>query len=52
MMPDLGKYGDTVLSAYAASILLLAALVALSLWRGRRLRREMQDMEQRMRRNG
>ncbi|MDF1718727.1 MAG: heme exporter protein CcmD [Antarcticimicrobium sp.] len=52
MMPDLGKYADTVLSAYAASILLLAALVALSLWRGRRLRRDMQDMEQRMRRDG
>ena len=52
MMPDLGKYTDTVLSAYAASILLLAALVALSLWRGRRLRREMQEMEERMRRNG
>ncbi len=52
MMPDLGKYADTVLSAYAASILLLAALVALSLWRGRRLRREMQQMEERMRRNG
>ncbi|GAA6201177.1 heme exporter protein CcmD [Aquicoccus sp. SU-CL01552] len=52
MMPDLGKYADTVLSAYAASILLLAVLVALSLWRGRRLRREMQEMEERMRRNG
>ena len=52
MMPDLGKYADTVLTAYAASILLLAALVALSLWRGRRLRREMQDMEERMRRDG
>lgn len=52
MMPELGKYADAVLSAYAASILLLAALVALSLWRGRRLRREMQDMEERMRRDG
>lgn len=52
MMPDLGKYADTVLTAYAASLLLLGVLVALSLWRGRRLRREMQDLEARMRRDG
>jgi len=52
MMPDLGKYADTVLTAYAASILLLALLVALSLWRGRRMRVEMEQLEARMRRNG
>ncbi len=52
MMPDLGKYADTVLSAYAASILLLVLLVAVSLWRGRKLRAEMEAMEARMRRDG
>ncbi len=52
MMPDLGKYTDTVLSAYAASIALLAVLVALSLWRGRRVRREMDKTEARVSRNG
>lgn len=52
MMPDLGKYGDTVLSAYAASIVLLVLLVALSLWRGRRVRAELAKVEQRMSRNG
>lgn len=52
MMPDLGKYADTVLSAYAASILLLAVLVAVSLWRGRRVRAEMEQVEQRVKRNG
>lgn len=52
MMPDLGKYADTVLSAYAASILLLGALVALSLWRGRKVRAEMEQVEARIRRNG
>lgn len=52
MLPDLGKYSDTVLTAYAASIVLLALLVALTLWRGRRVRREMHTLEQRMRRNG
>ena len=52
MMPDLGKYADTVLSAYGASILLLLALVGLSLWRGRRVRAEMEQVEQRVSRNG
>lgn len=52
MMPDLGKYGDTVLSAYGATIVLLAALVVLSLWRGRKVRVEMRKLEERIRRNG
>ena len=52
MMPDLGKYADTVLSAYAASILLLLVLVLASLWRGRKVRAEMEETEQRTRRNG
>ncbi len=52
MMPDLGKYSDTVLSAYAASIVLLVLLVVLSLWRGRRVRAEMEATEARAKRNG
>ncbi|SMY09075.1 heme exporter protein CcmD [Flavimaricola marinus] len=32
MMPDLGKYADAVLGAYAASIVLLVLIVWLS-WR-------------------
>jgi heme exporter protein D len=52
MMPDLGKYGDTVLSAYGASILLLVVLVVLTLWRGRRVRAEMKKVEDRVTRNG
>ena len=47
MMPELGKYADAVLSAYAVSIVLLVAIVALSLWRGRRVRAEMEDVERR-----
>lgn len=47
-MPDLGKYAETVLSAYAASVLLLVLLVALTLWRGRRVRAEMAALEARM----
>ncbi|GGH26405.1 heme exporter protein D [Cribrihabitans marinus] len=52
MMPDLGKYADTVLSAYAASLVLLAVLVLVSLWRGRRVRAELERLEQRLTRNG
>lgn len=52
MMPDLGKYGDTVLSAYAASIVLIVLLVVLSLWRGRKVRAEMTQVEQRMSKRG
>lgn len=47
-MPDLGKYADTVLSAYAASIALLVLIVVLSLWRGRRVRAEMEAAERRV----
>jgi heme exporter protein D len=37
MMPDLGKYGATVLGAYGLSVLLIVALVAWVLWRGARV---------------
>ena len=46
-MPDLGKYADVVLSAYGVSIVLLVAIVALSLWRGRHVRAEMEEAERR-----
>jgi heme exporter protein D len=52
MMPDLGKYADAVLSAYAASIALIVVLVVLSLWRGRRVRAEMTAVEDRIKRDG
>ena len=52
MMPDLGKYADTVLSAYAASLVLLVALVVFSIWRGRKVRAEMERIENRMKQNG
>jgi heme exporter protein D len=51
-MPDLGKYTDTVLSAYAATILLLVLLVAVTLWRGRKVRAEMERIEKRVTKNG
>lgn len=51
-MPDLGKYADAVLSAYAVSLVLLAVCVAMSLWKGRRARAAMRDVEDRVKRNG
>ncbi|WP_145110861.1 heme exporter protein CcmD [Cereibacter sediminicola] len=47
MMPDLGKYAFSVLTAYGASLSLLGALVVLSLWRGARVRRLLRDVERR-----
>ena len=47
MMPDLGKYAGTVLSAYAAAMILLAALVAVSLWQGAKIKRALAAAEQR-----
>ncbi|MGR3396621.1 heme exporter protein CcmD [Pseudooceanicola nanhaiensis] len=49
MMPELGKYAGAVLSAYALT-LLLAALVAVSLWRARRVKAALEKVE--ARRNG
>lgn len=44
-MPELGKYADYVLSSYAASLILLGLLVALTLWRGRKARRALEAVE-------
>ena len=52
VMPDLGKYADAVLSAYAVSIVLLVGIVVLTLWRGRRVRAEMDAVEKRSGRDG
>lgn len=47
MIPDLGKYAVAVLGSYAASILLVAGLVALSIWQGRRVKRQLAEVEAR-----
>ena len=52
MVPDLGKYAGTVLSAYAVTLVLLLVLVALSLWQGRRVRRALEQQEERKRNRG
>jgi heme exporter protein D len=47
IMPDLGKYADTVLSAYAISIAILIGLVALSFWQSRQARARLTEIEAR-----
>ncbi len=51
MMPDLGKYAGTVLGAYAASLVLLVALVGWTLWQGARIKRALDEVERRERKN-
>lgn len=46
LMPDLGKYATEVLSAYGVSLVLMAGLVALSLWRGAKARTALRQAEQ------
>lgn len=45
MMPELGKYAAEVGAAYAASLLLLAGLVVLTLRKGRRARADLARIE-------
>jgi len=49
MMPDLGKYEGAVLGSYAASIVLLVLLVAVSLWQAGRMKRALAAVEARAR---
>ncbi|MEQ5870469.1 heme exporter protein CcmD [Sagittula sp. NFXS13] len=50
MMPELGKYATEVLSSYVVSSVLIGVLVAMSVVRARRVKRELADVEGR--RNG
>lgn len=49
MMPDLGKYAVSVLAAYGTSLILLAGIVWISLWRGARVRDALRAVEGRLR---
>ena len=50
MMPDLGDYAIEVTSAYALSIGLLVLIVAVSIRRGRKLRKQLAEVEARQER--
>ncbi|WP_375175299.1 heme exporter protein CcmD [Pseudooceanicola sp.] len=52
MIPDLGKYAGAVLSSYGASLALIAALVAVSVWRSKRALRALREVEARVKRDG
>ncbi|OCX63088.1 heme exporter protein CcmD [Thioclava sp. SK-1] len=49
MMPELDKYANTVLISWGVTLVLLAALVAATLWRSARVKRALQAQEIRMR---
>ncbi len=51
-MPELGKYAIEVLSAYGASLALLAVLVAITLRRGRAAKAALAQAEQQVKPNG
>jgi len=52
MMPELGKYAATVLSAYGVSIFLLAVLVGLSIHRSGKIKRQLEKTERKAKKNG
>ena len=47
MTPDLGKYAVEVVSAYAVSLGLLLALIAVSVMRARRIKADLEAAEAR-----
>ncbi len=47
MMPELGKYAGAVIGSYVATLALIVALIALSVWQGRRVRLALQQAEAR-----
>jgi heme exporter protein D len=44
-MPDLGKYAAEVTLAYAGSLTLLVAILAISVWRARHVRNALNEIE-------
>ena len=46
-MPELGKYAFAVVGSYVATAVLLAVLVAVSLWQSGRIRRALAEAEAR-----
>jgi len=47
MIPELGKYTATVLSAYGISLALLIGIVVQSLWKARRMKARLDAAEAR-----
>ena len=51
-MPDLGKYADAVLSSYAVSIVLITVLVVMSVWRAKKVKKQLESIEEKVKSNG
>ncbi|MFX0544682.1 heme exporter protein CcmD [Roseovarius sp. S1116L3] len=51
-MPELGKYALAVLGSYGVTLALLGALAALTVLRAKKVRRQLETLEKRMRKNG
>ncbi len=47
MMPDLGAYAFAVLSSYGVTIVLLAVIVLVSVWRARKVKTVLDEIENR-----
>ncbi|KAF0171455.1 MAG: heme exporter protein D [Rhodobacteraceae bacterium] len=47
MMDALGKYAGAVIGSYVASVALIVALVALSIWKGAKVKRALKEVEDR-----
>ncbi|WP_162933087.1 heme exporter protein CcmD [Roseovarius sp. EL26] len=52
MIPELGKYTVTVLSAYGVSVALLLLLIAVSVWRAKQVRAQLNRVEERIKQDG
>lgn len=52
MTPDLGKYGDAVMSAYGVAIVMLVVLVVLSLRANTKSKQALEIAEEKVRNNG
>lgn len=50
MIPDLGRYAVTVLTAYGVALALIAGLVGVSLWQARRAARALESQKRSRRR--
>jgi heme exporter protein D len=46
-MPDLGTYAVPVLSSYGVSLVLLVAVIVASIWKARRVRARLEEVESR-----
>ncbi len=52
MTPDLGKYAGAVLSSYGLSLGLILVLVLASVWRSRRVKTALEEVEMRRKSDG